>query len=88
MKTIILMALMLLSSCSVSSKKELGAEMAIQIATKALSPPSDWEYTVSVRRTRGGEWLVLFEGNSNYVGDFVYVYLSSDGKVRKIQGGM
>ena len=88
MKAIMIAALLLLNACGLSPKRQLSEEKVIEIATKAISPESDWGYTVSARRTKRGEWLVLFEGNSKNVGDFAFVYLSSSGEVRKIEGGL
>lgn len=75
-------------SCSTAPKQLIDERQAIEIASRALTPNPDWKYTVSATQDKSGEWLVLFEGSSDLVGDFVFVHVDKYGKVRRKDGGM
>lgn len=78
----------LCAGCTAGYRRPLQEAEAIVIATKALTSEPNWPYTVSATQYESGEWLVLFEGKSALVGDYVFVHLDRSGKVRRKSGGL
>jgi hypothetical protein len=61
---------------------QLSQDEIIAIAKAEVEKDPTWKYSsVSVSRTKSGGWLVLFDGQPDVVGDYVFVRLDSKGNV-------
>jgi hypothetical protein len=84
-----LMTLMLaglLASCAANQQRDAISKFeAIRIATEyAKVAPDGFEIDA---RFEDGEWLVLFDSKSDIIGDHFWVFVRSDGTVRRLMGG-
>lgn len=77
----------LLTACASGQKRQpVTMEEAIAIARQHVKLNERSTYRASATFL-DDEWRVLFESDSEYVGDYVYVHVRSDGAVRKVEGG-
>ena len=76
------------SGCALTPKIEVSREQAIAIASRAIEDKDPkWEYSATASLSKDGSWLVLFNGTSKNVGDFVFVSVDKRGRVVRIEGG-
>jgi hypothetical protein len=76
-----------LSGCGTQGvKAPVSANEAIEIARQHVQLNALHHYTPSAYFD-DGMWVVKFESDSGFVGDFVYCYVAADGRVREVRGG-
>lgn len=88
MPRLILVVLMawLSASCAVAQRPDAISETeAIRIAAEYAKVAADG-FEIEARFEKG-EWLVLFDSKSNIIGDHFWVFVRSDGTVRRLMGG-
>lgn len=79
-------ALAAASCASRTVRDPISMSEAIGIAESNVTPRPGVTHRASANFS-DGEWLVTIEYDTNHIGDFVYVYVTPNGKVRKVQGG-